>query len=215
MNLLESKLRCTACGYEAAELGWMEVWDHREGGFVASCCPSCRSLGTTIYTDTSCFSQQRQIYGSERAAYTEGLAAARAFLWFASEEWEGDVPGIPNEVWEREGLDKPTALRAWARLLLENRRSQLPPELAYTPGSVLGYLLTASLLQQRNMPALEPCPYCGCEMHVDRGAFTPGYVPAGDHAEDCWLRHGDSARYTSAHALAEAWNHRGDKGDKE
>jgi len=52
---------CGKCGHQAPELEWDEVWSHKQGGFVATCCPSCRSVGTSRYTSVGDFDWTRQV----------------------------------------------------------------------------------------------------------------------------------------------------------
>lgn len=39
-------LECVQCGFKAPELEWNEVWSHKEGGFISSCCPKCQNCNS-------------------------------------------------------------------------------------------------------------------------------------------------------------------------
>ena len=60
-KLRNSLLRCDACGYEAPELEWDEVWSFRVGGFIAFCCPQCKMAGKTFYVIGPGFSKENGV----------------------------------------------------------------------------------------------------------------------------------------------------------
>lgn len=65
------------------------------------------------------------------------------------------------------------------------------------------------------MVRMKPCPFCGCEMKIEKGKYPngdPKIVPRGFHNLDCILRAASFHTYPeegwTEEKIAELWNQR-------
>lgn len=62
----------------------------------------------------------------------------------------------------------------------------------------------------KNVNALNPCPFCGCDMHIDTimTRYGLGYVPKGRHEDECPLVGVGFDCWLDEDELKDSWNDR-------